>query len=83
MIAANYNRFLNHNSNLYSIFPPHYVSEIYLKMLGTVAEFPSVNVYRDKFTEISKNVFLEISREKREKLFLVGFEKFSIEISVD
>jgi hypothetical protein len=46
-------------------------------------EFPSVNVYRDKFTEIGKNAFLEISREKREKLFAVGFEIFSIQISDD
>jgi hypothetical protein len=38
--------------------------------------FPSVNVYRDKFTEIGKNGFLEISREKREKLLAVGFEFF-------
>jgi hypothetical protein len=47
------------------------------------AEFPSVNVYRDKFTEIGKNGFFEISREKREKLFAVGSENFSIEISDD
>ncbi len=46
-------------------------------------EFPSVNVYRDKFTEIGKNGFLEISREKREKLLAVGFEFFSIEITLD
>jgi hypothetical protein len=42
----------------------------------TLPEFPSVNVYRDKFTEIGKNGFLEISREKREKLLAVGFEFF-------
>jgi hypothetical protein len=47
------------------------------------SEFPSVNVYRDKFIEIGKNGFLEISREKREKHLAVGFEIFSIEITVD
>jgi hypothetical protein len=54
-----------------------------LKVFGEKlkTEFPSVNVYRDKFTEIGKNAFLEISREKREKLLAVGFEIFSIEIS--
>jgi hypothetical protein len=40
------------------------------------SEFSSVNVYRDKFTEIGRNGFLEISREKREKLLAVGFEFF-------
>jgi hypothetical protein len=39
-------------------------------------EFPSVNVYRDKFTEIGKNAFIEISRDKREKLFQLALKIF-------